>query len=130
MLVARKSPVMQLIHFQPQTGWRAALLLALGSILILCAMLLIGINIYFSAVGMVEFTGGQAGFMLEGDYWWPSIRMISGGQLGLAFGLFIGLVITIVQAAFWLSSADDWRVSTMVQWMMRAIGTYDFLSTI
>lgn len=120
---------MQLIDFQPQTGWRAALLLALGSSLILCSVLLIGINIYFSAVGMVEFTGGNAE-ILSADVWWPSLKVLAGGQLGLAFGLFIGGLITIVQTAFWLSSAEEWRVAAMVQWMMRAIGTYDFLSTI
>jgi hypothetical protein len=86
------------------TGAGAAIMLLSGLFLCAASAVLVGVNIYFSALGLVEATGG---FVQRVDnVWFPAMRVTTGGQMALALGLLLGGVTSVIQGQFWLTDAN------------------------
>ena len=94
----------KLINIRGATGWLAGVLLLGGVFLIVAALGLIALNIYFSAVGLVEATGGDAN-LIE-SIWFPALVVIKGGPIGLIVGLVMGAMSSVVQSVFWLAPVE------------------------
>ncbi|MEK7443080.1 MAG: hypothetical protein AABZ78_19905 [Chloroflexota bacterium] len=94
----------KLINIRGATGWLAGVLLLGGVFLIVASLGLIALNIYFSAVGLVEATGGDAN-LIE-SIWFPALVVIKGGPIGLIVGLVMGMMSSVVQSVFWLAPVE------------------------
>jgi len=94
----------KLINIRGATGWLAGVMLTGGVFLIVASLGLIVLNIYFSAVGLVEATGGDAN-LIE-SIWFPALVVIKGGPIGLIVGLTMGAMSSVVQSVFWLTPVD------------------------
>ena len=94
----------KLISIRGATGWLAAVMLMGGVFLIFASLGLIALNIYFSAVGLVEATGGDAN-LIE-SIWFPALVVIKGGPIGLVVGLVMGMMSSVVQSVFWLAPVE------------------------
>ena len=94
----------KLINIRGATGWLAGVLLLGGVFLIVASLGLIALNIYFSAVGLVEATGGDAN-LIE-SIWFPALVVIKGGPIGLIVGLVMGAMSSVVQSVFWLAPVE------------------------
>ena len=94
----------KLINIRGATGWLAGVLLLGGVFLIVASLGLIALNIYFSAVGLVEATGGDAN-LIE-SIWFPALVVIKGGPIGLIVGLTMGMMSSVVQSVFWLAPVE------------------------
>ena len=95
----------KLISIRGATGWLAAVMLMGGLFLIVASLGLIALNIYFSAVGLVEATGGDAN-LIE-SIWFPALVVIKGGPIGLVVGLVMGAMSSVVQSVFWLAPVES-----------------------
>ena len=95
----------KLINIRGATGWLAAVLFLGGVFLIIASLGLIALNIYFSAVGLVEATGGDAN-LIE-SIWFPALVVIKGGPIGLVVGLVMGAMSSVVQSVFWLAPVES-----------------------
>ena len=93
----------KLISIRGATGWLAGVMLTGGLFLVAASLGLITLNIYFSAVGLVEATGGDAN-LIE-SIWFPALVVIKGGPIGLIVGLTMGAMSSVVQSVFWLAPA-------------------------
>lgn len=94
----------KLISIRGATGWLAAVMFLGGVFLIVASLGLIALNIYFSAVGLVEATGGDAN-LIE-SIWFPALVVIKGGPIGLVVGLVMGAMSSVVQSVFWLAPVE------------------------
>lgn len=95
----------KLINIRGATGWLAAVMLMGGLFLMIASLGLIALNIYFSAVGLVEATGGDAN-LIE-SIWFPALVVIKGGPIGLVVGLVMGAMSSVVQSVFWLAPVES-----------------------
>jgi len=95
----------KLISIRGATGWLAAVMFLGGLFLIIASLGLIALNIYFSAVGLVEATGGDAN-LIE-SIWFPALVVIKGGPIGLVVGLVMGAMSSVVQSVFWLAPVES-----------------------
>lgn len=97
------------------TGWQAVLAVLLGAFVLYVSGRLIAANVDFSAISIVEMTGGQV-VIDQSNVYSPAVKVIRGGVIGLELALLGGALFSVIQFIFWLTAGiaaggdrDEWE---------------------
>jgi hypothetical protein len=115
-------------------GW---IYLTLGQALFISAFVLFLLNIFFSAIGLMEFMGANITYSTA-NIWFPFIpQFLDGGRGGLFLGIVAGIMTSAVQIRLLIAPKDttkkgvkstidktDWFIGISI-----LISVYDYLST-
>ena len=102
----------------------------IGLVISVIGLTLVGLNIYYTGATISQLFGGNVQTNTTGVFW-PEIKVITGGALGLGFGLLLGVLFFAVEFTFWVF--DDYKLgrqARMVRWAVRIVETFDIGASI
>ena len=116
---------MRLFQLPGLTGLWGQIAFYTGALITLIGGIFVGLNIFYTGATISQLFGGDVRVDATGVFW-PEVQVVTGGGLGLGFGLLMGVLFFLVEFAFWVF--DDHKLgrqAKIVRWAVRICETFD-----
>lgn len=121
---------MRLIPLRASSGYTSIISFLVGFIILVSAAWMVRYNIMTTAAANSELLGGTV-ILSEVDPWFPDLKIVDGGALGLFFGYAMAAIFFAVQWLFWSANSNKLSEQTeLFQWFAKSTMVVDFLSAV
>ena len=105
---------MKYLQIPKGVGYWSIIYFNIGLLGLLAASAFFVLNILFSALGAIQWGGGQVIFDFTAVMF-PAITIISGGRIGLIMGIIAGILASFTEGRFWVVNSENERNKTSIE---------------